>query len=456
MDRLRHLAEIFDAALARVDPRNMLESHVALDGDDLLVAFESEHHRVNLANFDRIFAIGVGKAAARMAQAIEKILGERLSGGVIVTKYGHGEKLDRLSVIEAGHPIPDDNSVRGAKAIMDLTQGADERTLFINLVSGGGSALACAPYFGPETALSLDDKQATTSVLLACGAEIGEINCLRKHLSMIKGGRLLNLMAPARSLNFILSDVVGDDLNTIASGMTHPDKTTFSQVLSILDKYNIRNKIPVPALEIFTLGAEGRIAETPKPGIAAAGLARNIMIGTNLAACLAAKEKGRALGYNVAVLTSSLTGEAREAAKFMYGIAIDARKNDLFLEKPALVIVGGETTVTVCGTGKGGRNQEMALAFLSNLAKDELKGQDISFLSASTDGSDGPTDAAGAFAGKSVLAAADAAGLSIADYLTHNDSYHFFDKIDFLLKTGPTMTNVGDLHMAIIAPATDS
>ena len=450
METMRHLADIFDAALVRVDPYKMLTSHVALEGDELVVAFESEHHRVHLTDFDRILVVGLGKAAVRMAQAMEEILGDRISGGVVITKYGQGEKLKYLPVIEAGHPIPDDNSVLAAQTVMDLAKSADERTLIVNLVSGGGSALVCAPYVGSEGSLSLADKQATTGVLLACGADIGEINCLRKHMSMIKGGRYLKLMAPAHSLNFILSDVVGDNLATIASGMTQPDKTTFSLALSILDKYDIREKIPPAALKILTQGGEGRIAETPKPGVAAVKLARNIMIGTNLAACLAAREKGRSLGYNVSVLTSLVSGEAREIAKLLYGIATDIRRHDLLVKKPALVIVGGETTVTLRGKGMGGRNQEMALAFLSDLAKDEWEGRGVYFLSASTDGSDGPTDAAGAFASQNVLAAANVAGLSIDEYLANNDSYHFFEKIGHLLKTGPTMTNVSDLHMMIV------
>ena len=315
--------------------------------------------------------------------------------------------------------------------------------MVLNLISGGGSALCCAPV----PPLTLADKQAVTRALLASGADIGEINCLRKHLSTLKGGRLLRLLAPAKSLNLILSDVVGDDLATIASGMTTADPTTFTDARGIIDKYRLRDQIPATALDVLMTGAN----ETLKPGDPALDFATNILIGTNLAAVLAAMETARDRGYHTVALTASITGEAREMAKMLFGIARDVRRSGLLVAKPALVIAGGETTVTLAGSGKGGRNQEMALAFLAELAKDPEGGRGISFLSASTDGSDGPTDAAGAFASAEVLGMARAAGLSINAYLANNDSYHFFEKTGHLLKTGPTMTNVCDLHMVVVA-----
>jgi hydroxypyruvate reductase len=454
MHELEHLATIFRAAVERVDPYKMIVNHVRVDGDRLVVAFDGHRHEVELGRYRRIVVLGAGKASARMAKAVEDILGDRIAGGVVSTKVGHAVPLARVEVVESGHPTPDGNSVAAARRIADLARRADADTLVINLVSGGGSALLCAPleYTEGDVALrlTLKDKQAVTRALLASGADIGEINCLRKHLSDVKGGRLLRLLAPARSLNLILSDVVGDRLDTIASGLTCPDETTFADALGIVAKYRLRDKVPAEVLRALTLGAEGRIPDTLKAGDPAVAAATNILIGTNLAALLAARDQAAALGYHTAALTASVTGEAREVAKVLFGIARDVRNSDLLVAKPAFIVAGRETVVTLGGAGKGGRNQEMALAFLAELAKDEERGRAIHFLSASTDGSDGPTDAAGAFASAAVLDAARHAGLSIADALGDNDSYPFFDAIGRLLKTGPTMTNVCDLHMMIV------
>jgi hydroxypyruvate reductase len=259
-------------------------------------------------------------------------------------------------------------------------------------------------------------------------------------------------MQPARSLNFILSDVVGDRLDTIASGLTSYDETTFEEAMSIIEKYQLYDKAPPNVMRTLTLGVQGKIEETPKYGDPATELATNILIGSNQAALLAACETARGQGYNTSALTCALTGEAREAAKFLWGIAKDVRKTEMLVKKPACIIAGGETVVTLKGEGKGGRNQEMALAFLAELARDEQKGANIFFLSASTDGTDGPTDAAGAFASAELVELSKKAGLSINGSLKNNDSYHFFDAIGYLLKTGPTMTNVCDLHMVIVTP----
>jgi glycerate 2-kinase len=454
MSTIEHLKAIFRAALNRVDPYKMLIDHVRAEGGKLVVAFDGQRHEVDLNLYEEIVVLGAGKASASMARAIEDILAERISAGLVVTKYGHAEPLKQIEVVEAGHPTPDENGVEAARRIAGLARQAGERTLVLNLISGGGSALLCSPlsleHGEAPVRLTLADKQALTKALLACGADIQEINCLRKHLSDVKGGRLLKLMAPARSLNFILSDVVGDRLDTIASGVTVCDETTYSDALGIIEKYRLREGVPQSVIRVLTLGAEGKIAETPKSGDPITELATNILIGTNLAALMAARESARVLGYNTAALTCSLTGEAREAAKFLFAIAKDVRDNELLAAKSAFVIAGGETVVTLSGSGKGGRNQEMALAFLAELAKDEAKGEDIYFLSASTDGSDGPTDAAGAFASAAMLDLAQRAGLSLEAYLSNNDSYHFFEKIGGLVKTGPTKTNVCDLHMVMI------
>lgn len=452
------LRAIFSAALTRIDPYGMLKDRLRLEGDLLVAELEQQRHEVDLSRFSRILVLGCGKASGRMARAVEELLGERISGGLVCVKYGHTDILSRIEQAEAGHPMPDEAGVKAAERIAELARGADEQTLVINLISGGGSALLPAPMTymdngranGAEVRLTLAHKQAVTRALLACGADIREINCVRKHLSALKGGRFLRLLAPATSLSLILSDVVGDRLDTIASGITCADESTYAQALGIVEKYGIAAKLPPEVLRALKLGASGQIAETPKPGDPALSRATNLLIGTNHAALLAACDKARELCYNVAPLTCLLTGEAREVAKFLAGIALDVRRSEMLVKRPACIILGGETVVTLIGEGKGGRNQEMALAFLAELERDPEHGRGISFLSASTDGSDGPTDAAGAYASAMMLKRAQAAGLSTAAALGANDSYHFFEAIEGLYKTGPTMTNVCDLHMLLV------
>ena len=441
------LEAIFRAGLARVDPYRMMKSHLWLADDRLVVDFDGRHEEFPLAG-RRVLVLGAGKATAPMARAVEEILGERLDGGLVSVKYGHGEPLARIGVVEAGHPTPDENGERAARRIIDLAAAADARTLAITLISGGASALLPAPV----PPLSLADKQAVTGALLACGADIGEINCVRKHLSDLKGGRLLRRLAPAESLNFILSDVVGDRLDTIGSGLTSADRTSFADALAVVLRYGLDRRLPVAVMRLLEDGAGGVIADTPKPGDPVTAAARNFVIGSNRAALLAAADQASGLGYHTLRLTSSLTGEAREVAKMLFAIARDIRDGGLLADRPACVIAGGETTVTLRGGGKGGRNQEMALAFLAEMAReDDLAGSgEIAFLAASTDGSDGPTDAAGAFADDEALGRMRAAGLSIQDYLADNDAYRFFTATDGLFKTGATRTNVCDLQVMLI------
>ena len=446
MSETEHLKSIFQAALAAVDSYQLMMRGIRLDGSRLTVAAGSERHEVDLDGFSRILVLGAGKASARMAMALEAILGARISGGLVSVKYGHGEPLKRIEVVEAGHPVPDANGEEAARRIAGLAESADERTLVLNLISGGGSALLPAPADG----LTLAGKQEMTSLLLASGADIQEMNCVRKHLSRLKGGRLLRLLAPARSLNLILSDVLGDRLDTIASGLTAADATTFADALAVIDKYGLRGKAPAAALKILEDGAAGRLPETSKAGDPAALLGTNMILAGNGTAVTAACERARGLGYNTVALPSPVTGEAREAARMLYGIARDLAGGGPLANLPACMVAGGETTVTIKGTGNGGRNQELALAFLGEMAHDARRGHGIHLLSASTDGTDGPTDAAGAFASAEVLALADAAGLSIAASLAGNDSYRFFEAIGQLFKTGPTMTNVCDLQIVLI------
>ncbi|OIO03328.1 MAG: hydroxypyruvate reductase [Desulfovibrionaceae bacterium CG1_02_65_16] len=455
--QLAALKSIFEAALLRIDPYGMIKDRMRLDGDRLSVELESRRWEADLSRYSRVLVLGCGKASSRMAKAVEEILSRRPGlawGGLVCTKYGHTEPLLRIEQVEAGHPVPDEAGVDAAARIAELARGAQADTLVINLISGGGSALLPAPMAytdaGREVRLTLSHKQAVTRALLACGADIREINCVRKHLSALKGGRFLRLLAPATSVALILSDVVGDRLDTIASGITSEDTSTYAQALAIVEGYGIGPAIPPEALRALTLGAAGGVDETPKPGDPALAHAANLLIGTNHAALLAACERARQLGYNVAPLTCRLTGEAREVARFLAGIGQDVRRSEMLVKRPACVVLGGETVVTLIGDGKGGRNQEMALAFLAEMERDAEGGRGMAFLSASTDGTDGPTDAAGAYASAGMLARARAAGLSTAAALKANDSYHFFEAIDGLYKTGPTRTNVCDLHLLLV------
>ncbi len=449
-----HLAQIFSEALARVDPYKIITNRLSLTNEILTIQMDEGNISVNLKEFERIIVIGAGKATAKMAKAIEYILGDRIESGVISVKYGHTQNLEYIKTIEAAHPVPDENGVKAAHMIEDLACSATDKTLVINLISGGGSALLPSPMHaevdGEKISITLEDKQSVTKSLLACGADISEINCIRKHLSNLKGGRLLRCIRPARSLNFILSDVVGDNLDTIASGMTSFDHSTYCDAISIIDHYKIRDSIPPHVLKALEIGNKGKLVETLKKDEFEKERAENILIGTNRIALLGARDKAIELGYNVQILTSRLEGEAASAADMLWAIAQDEREWELLAKKPACIIAGGETVVTIKGKGKGGRNQEMALTFLMRLGQDKLHGKDIHFLAASTDGNDGPTDAAGGFADGTILAKSREMGLSITDYLNNNDSYHFLEKVGALHKTGPTNTNVCDVQMLIV------
>lgn len=454
VQRRDDLTAIFQAALHRVDPYRMLVEHVHLAGDELLIELGARHVRVDLKRYRRIVAIGAGKATAPMALALEEIMGDRLDGGLIVVKYGHTEQLQKIRLLEAGHPVPDENGLMAARRIMALAEQSDEQTLVISLISGGGSALlplpARAVVDGEEVAITLAEKQKTTGLLLACGADIEEINCIRKHLSMIKGGRLLSRLAPARSLNFILSDVVGDSLSSIASGATCADPTTFADAIEIIKKYAIDEQIPPAVRRFLEAGARGAIPETVKEGSPELDLTTNILIGTNLQALDAAAAEAQRRGYRPIRLTSRIVGEAREVAKVLAAIALDCAAQAILAEPPVCILSGGEPVVQVRGSGAGGRNQEMALSYLLELAHHRELAGNLSFLAGATDGNDGPTDAAGAFADLELLEQAAKKGMHLQTYLENNDSYHFFQQCGGLLLTGPTNTNVCDLHCTLI------
>jgi hydroxypyruvate reductase len=446
---------IFRAGLARVDPIAMVREAVRVEGPTpgtLVVESGPDSCRCDLGGFDTILVAGMGKAGSSMARGLEDALGDRIAGGLVAVKDGYLEELSRIRLIQSGHPVPDGRSEAAAREILAMASGGpggrglDERTLIIVLISGGGSALLCAPAPG----LSLEDKAETTRLLLASGATIQEINCVRKHLSAVKGGRLAQAFAPATVISLILSDVIGDDLDAIASGPTVPDSTTWADALAVIERRGLASSAPAAAIELLRRGAAGELPDTPKLGDPAFSRARSVLLGSNALALMAAEEKARELGYSTLALTSRLSGEAREAALALHAIGEDIAASGFPLRRPACVLAGGETTVTLRGGGKGGRNQEMALAFLAATARSPRASENLVFLAASTDGSDGPTDAAGAFASAPILSRARELGLDPEAYLADNDSYSFFDRAGGLLRTGPTNTNVCDLQVMII------
>lgn len=449
-EALRDAHSIFQAGLERVDPLKMMERVLSLTGHTLRVATESQSFSYDLTRYRRILVLGAGKASARMALGLERLLGERISGGVVAVKEGHLEQLTRVRLVEASHPVPDARSAAAAEAVLDLARQAGADDLVIVLISGGGSAILAAPWCEGGRGLTLGDKQEVTKALLGCGATIQEINCVRKKLSRIKGGRLAQALGQAELLSLILSDVIGDDLDAIASGLTVPDGTSCADASAIVERYGLAGKLPPEAEAILRDGANGLIKDTPKVDDPAFDNSRTVLIGTNQQALLAARDRARELGYNTLLLTSHLTGEAREMAYLFLGLAKDITAHGLPVKRPACVIAGGETTVTLRGDGKGGRNQEMALAYLAAYDRSPKDAGDAVFLAASTDGSDGPTDATGAFASPAILEQGRRLGLEPSAFLARNDAYHYFDALGRLLKTGPTNTNVCDIKVLLV------
>jgi glycerate 2-kinase len=431
--------EIFDAGLAAADAYGAIMRHVRVDDQSLSVAGTA----YDLNDYDRILIIGAGKASARMAYALEELLGTRVSAGIINVKYGYGAPLRVVAVNEAAHPVPDDAGERGARDIINLAQQAGERAFIFCLISGGGSALLPCPADG----ITLADKRQTTQALLDCGATIQEINTIRKHISKVKGGRLARLAFPATVIALIVSDAIGDAMESIGSGPTAPDSTTFADCLNIVRRYGIEGTVPSPVLQLLERGASGAVEETPKAGDPAFQKVHNVIVGSNRLALAAAQRRAEQLGYRSLLLSSLIAGETRTVAAVHAAIAKEIAATGNPLPRPACVISGGETTVTVRGSGLGGRNQEFALAVVN-----EIAGLDQAvILSGGSDGSDGPTDAAGALTDGTTLGRAQALGLDVDAFLDNNDSYHFFQPLGDLLITGPTFTNVMDLRIVLVA-----
>jgi hydroxypyruvate reductase len=441
---MRRMAKsIFIKGLSAVDPSKILRDRIRIEKDRLGIRIEEDSETIfNLKAFDKIFLIGTGKASTSMAQAVEEIFGKWITKGVITTKYGHLLPLKRTEIIEAGHPIPDRNGYGGAKKIQNLLKESGPKDLVIFLLSGGGSALL--PF--PAGDITLKEKQEVTQLLLDCGADIKEINTIRKHISQIKGGWLAKWAYPSTVIGFLLSDVVGDQLDVIGSGPTVPDPSTFEEAWGILKKYDLLNEIPPSIQKHLQLGKEGKKEETPKPGEVVFEKVYNSLIGSNILALRSAEKEAKSLGFNTLILSSSIIGETREAALFHTAIARELISSGFPIPKPACLLSGGETTVTVKGNGLGGRNQEFALAGAIEISGIER----VVLLSGGTDGTDGPTDATGAVADTGTVQRAISLGLDPKAHLRNNDAYPFFQKLGDLLITGPTHTNVMDIRIILV------
>jgi glycerate 2-kinase len=417
--------QIFRAALRAADPCAAVLRHLHFDGRTLIAG----RRRYKIADFDRVQVIGAGKAGRAMARAVERVLGRQIAGGLINVPEGAEARLRHIALASASHPMPDDRGVEGARRILEIAGAAQSRDLLICLISGGASALLPAPVPG----LTLAAKRTITRQLLSAGANIHELNAVRKHLSLIKGGQLAAAAYPASMITLILSDVIGDDLDVIGSGPTVGDPTTVEQAYAVLRKYGVAVRKDV-------------LGETPKPGDSRLARVQNLVVGSNRLAIDAAAQRAKELGYRTLVLSSSIEGETREIAGMHAAIVREILERGRPLRPPACILSGGETTVTVRGKGLGGRNQEFVLAAAISL---EDHGP-AAIFSAGTDGLDGPTDAAGAIADENTVARAKAMSLDARKFLDNNDSYHFFEKLDGLVKTGPTGTNVMDVRILLI------
>ncbi len=438
------VVDIFSAALNAADPYKLVAAR-----KDLIV---SVYRREGC---NKLFFISFGKAAFAMAKALTDAVPELITKGIVITKYGHvqdGGLPGNVEIFEAGHPVPDEKGYVATERVMEMLKEKDKQTLVICLVSGGGSALLVAPPDG----ISLREKQVATDLLLKAGANINELNTVRKHISTVKGGRLAELAYPSKVISLILSDVIGDPLDVIASGPTSPDESSYHDALRIIEKYGLKERIPDRALNRLERGAEGEEKETPKPGHPVFERVENIIIGSNKKATEAAAKKAREEGFDTALLSSEIEGEAREVAGWLAGKAMEIRKTKDHRPKTidqkskdrigVCLISGGETTVTVKGNGIGGRNTELALAFAM-----EIEGiEGITLLSAGTDGTDGPTDAAGAVVDGGTIKRAREKGLDPVVYLANNDSYTFFKQTGELFITGSTGTNVMDIQIILI------
>ncbi len=432
----KDISQLFLSGVERVLPDKLISSQVRLSGDVLSI----QNYSFRLSDFENIFVIGGGKATALMAKEIESILGNYLSAGHVVVKYGYECRLNTIEITEAGHPLPDENGLKATRRMVQFVQQADHHDLVICLLSGGASALVVDC---PE-GISLPDLIETNERLIKSGADIGEINAVRKHISKIKGGQLAEAIYPAQTISLILSDVIGDRLDVIASGPTYPDPTTFSDAIKVLDKYELKAKMPLSVVRYLEKGKKGDISDTPKPGNPIFSSVYNIIVGNNRMALEAACQKAHELGYRAHIIAGNVQGDEEEVANFILNTFEKYQKR--VSNVPVCLLFGGEPTVKVTGNGLGGRNQHLALYLATKLENNP----GITVLCGATDGTDGPTDAAGAIVDSETMKKAREKNIHPQDYLENSDSYHFFKEVGGHLIIGPTRTNVMDMIIAII------
>ncbi len=438
MDNYRKMAEeIFLAGVAAVLPDKLIREHVRIADSVLTIGNDS----FDLRSIKNAYVIGAGKASAFMAKEIEAILGNRITEGHIIVKYGHGCELKHVQLTEAGHPTPDANGVKGTAEILRIAKKATADDLVLCLLSGGGSSLMADFPDGAQ----LEDLIQINRLLVSCGADITEINAVRKHLSQIKGGQLAKAVHPARMVSLILSDVIGDPLDVIASGPSVPDQSSFQDAINVVKKYDLTSKMPPVLFKYLADGVEGRISETPKSRDPIFEKTHNVIIGNNTMALQAASQKATELGFDAKITNTASSGDSALVAKTIINdaVAIQLRSP---LAKKVCLLFGGETTLKVVSSGLGGRNQHLALA-----AAIELENKPgIALLAAGTDGTDGPTDAAGAVVDSQTVPTAQTKGIDATRHLKEFDSYHFFEKTVGHIIIGPTLTNVMDLVVVLI------
>ena len=434
----REIAEkIFMAGVRSVLPEKLITGIMKIDGSVLTI----NENKIPLDNIKNIYVIGAGKASAAMGHYVESILGDRITGGHIVVKYGYSCKLKRIKVSEAGHPIPDSNGFKATEEIIKLSSRASENDLVICLISGGGSALLADL---PEGLLP-EELYIVNNLLIRCGASINEINCVRKHLSLIKGGQLTRIVRPAQLVTLILSDVTGNPLEVIASGPTVPDPSTFSDALKVIDDYHLTADITSGVLNYLKDGSSGIHPETPKPGDPLFSGTLNILAGTNQIALKAAKAQAVNMGFRTYIIDTELHGDVENVSESVISTAISFKNNN-DIQKPVCLLYGGETTVRINGNGKGGRNQHLAL--LAAMRLKNLPG--FTLLSAGTDGTDGPTDYAGAVVDSETVRKAISLNEDPENYLYEFNSYNFFKRFGGQIITGPTFTNVMDIVVILV------
>ncbi len=422
------ISRILAASIRAVEPGRTVERFVSLSGDILNVA----GREYDLAYFRRVCLLGIGKGSIAMSSTLSRLLGDRLQAGLVVTKHASGVPDFPFAILEGGHPVPDGRSLEAGQKTLEFISSLGPNDLLLCLISGGGSALVTTPREG----LSIENMQALTSAMLASGASINEINSLRRRLERLKGGGLVRISNGATIVSLILSDVVGNPLEAIASGPTAPDPSYKRVALELLDKYGLRGKIPASILS-----ALDHSPETPKPGDPIFNKVQNVIVGSNLLAAQGALAQAKIEGFHPYLLCNDLQGESRLAANALVKSLFHTKKTGEPVAPPACIVAGGETTVTVRGNGKGGRNTELALAAVTELA--DLPG--VILVTLATDGEDGPTDAAGAVVTGGTFRRAAGLGLHPQDFLDRNNSYTFFAILDDLLKPGSTGTNVNDL-----------